>query len=87
MEKDNSKKNGCTHFHEFMQAELPELKRAIDEDKWYLSENAHHDVGFSTAQKDFLEKYISEWAKNFREKYCNEICPEKDNCSTKNMKG
>jgi hypothetical protein len=51
-----------------------QAKRAIDENKWYLSERQHYDVGFSEAERDFLDNYCSECGARWRVKYCQDIC-------------
>ena len=78
-----SVKNHCGHFHKFMQIQLEALKKAINEDKWYLSEEVGHDIGFQAAKIDFQEKYLDDWAKDFQQNYCNKICSEKDTCIDK----
>lgn len=71
----------CDHLSEFMGEQKIRLGVAIDEDKWYLSERAHRDIGLEVAQKDFLDHYLGNWAKEFRENYCHNKCSERDKCS------
>lgn len=71
---------GCTHTEEFLGLEREALKKAIDEHKWYLSEQAGYDIGYQFAQADFIQKYISIWGEIFRKKYCTRQCLDRDVC-------
>jgi hypothetical protein len=73
----------CIHFNHFMQDQLDIMKKSIDENKWYLSEKAMCDIGYSEAEKDFLEKYMELVAVRFRRKYCGEQCEDRHDCNWK----
>ena len=70
----------CQHFHEFMTAQRGAMQHAIDENKWYLSEQARHDVGYKAAEMDFLEKHMTALAVQFRSNWCGGICEDRDGC-------
>jgi hypothetical protein len=73
--------SGCKEFHEMMEAQREQLRSAVEENKWYLSEQAHHDVGFKAAEKHFIDSFLQKWAMRFREHYCKNIC--KADCDKK----
>jgi hypothetical protein len=70
----------CVHLREFLDEQGLYLKKAIDEDKWYLSEIAHKDVGIDLAKKDFFEHYLKGCAENFRINYCSNKCNDTSQC-------
>ncbi len=64
----------CTKLKEFLKREQEQMINAINENKWYLSEKEHHDVGLERAMNDFQEKYLQTWATGFRHCYCKFVC-------------
>lgn len=70
----------CVRLKELMNAERPALEREINTNKYYLSEKARHDVGWSFAEKDFMEHYLNTWAAGFKAAYCGYLCLDRDNC-------
>ncbi|OGV91222.1 MAG: hypothetical protein A3K19_23435 [Lentisphaerae bacterium RIFOXYB12_FULL_65_16] len=70
----------CRHFKEYMAEQERGLRKAIDEDKWYLSERAGHDVGFFAAEEDFCQYHLDRFARIFRIEFCRHRCPERDKC-------
>ena len=58
--------------HKMIEAQKAELKKALDEHKWYESERVGHDVGNKCAQLNFIETVMPGWGKAFREKYCKD---------------
>lgn len=75
--------NVCEAFREFMSAQREELRREIDLDKWFLSEREGHDIGWTIAEQHYLEKYLPEFAKRFREEFCHKRCSKKERCFLK----
>ena len=73
----------CKNFRGSMEAQMRDLRDAIEEDKWYLSEKEGHDVGISQAEKHFVDSFIERWAANWRRVWCNERCPFRDGCDEK----
>ena len=61
-----------------VQAEI--LKKAIEEEKWYLSESERRDVGWEAAEEHFISTISSGFMAGFRVAYCSLICPLKDTC-------
>jgi hypothetical protein len=70
----------CRHFREYMAEQERGLRKAIDEDKWYLSERAGRDVGFDAAEEDFCQYHLDRFARVFRIEFCRNRCPERDKC-------
>jgi hypothetical protein len=60
----------CRNFKHFIEAQTAALRKAIDENKWYLSEKERHDVGTDVAQRDFTERYCMIWAAAFQAGFC-----------------
>ncbi len=58
-----------------------ELRSAIDEAKWYLSEAAGRDVGIEAASLRFMEEHLDGFAHQFRMRFCGERCPGRQTCS------
>ena len=56
------------------------LVEAIEENKWYLSEQQGYDVGFSTAELDFLNHHSDTWGAKWRVIYCGTVCELRDGC-------
>lgn len=56
------------------------LQEALQENKWFLSELEHHDVGLSAAESDFLDNHCAECGAKWRVKYCRDICEFSDDC-------
>ena len=71
---------GCKCFSAFMSTQKVELRKEIDIDKWLLSEKAGRDVGWTAAERDYLEKHFEICAKKFRKKYCGERCEKRGEC-------
>jgi hypothetical protein len=64
----------------FFKEQANVVRKAIDEDKWYLSERAGHDVGLRAAEEHFIENYLKGFAACYRILYCSRLCPDKQNC-------
>jgi len=71
------------YLGEYMQVQIPAMKDAIREDKWYLSENAGHDVGDEAAKRDFVDNWLDVWAAEFRRDYCSGRCEHRECCKAK----
>jgi hypothetical protein len=65
---------------EFNSAQISELQRAIDENKWYLSERAGRDVGLREATDDFFRCHVDQFADSFRRRYCTQVCEHRHSC-------
>lgn len=70
----------CAHFKDYMTRQEDSLTRAIEEDKWYLSEQAGADVGMDTAVEDFVENHLDRFAHEFRVRYCRKVCGDRATC-------
>ena len=56
------------------------IQKSIEEDKWYLSEQAGHDVGWQAAEEHFIKTYLNGFAAGFRASYCGFVCYHRHNC-------
>ena len=72
--------NQCTQ-PQFYEYQAEQLKRCIEEHKWYLSERAHHDVGWDEALQNFEQVYFQGFVAGFRVSYCGLVCPNRNFCS------
>ena len=70
----------CKDFNELMQWQRERMREAIDEDKWYLSEQAGNDVGSHAAATDFTQQHLPRCAVDWREVYCGTICKYRHSC-------
>ena len=70
----------CTKFKVYMAEQHAGLKRALDEDKWYLSERAGFDVGMEAAERNFCRHHLDRFAQSFRVDFCRNKCPERHTC-------
>ena len=69
----------CTNRDFFiLQAKI--MQHAIEEDKWYLSEEQHQDVGWAAAEEHFLRVYASGFNAGYRACYCALHCPYRKDC-------
>lgn len=68
-----------------VQAEL--IKKCIEEDKWYLSEQESKklghpvDVGWAAAEQHFYQTYLNGFAAGFRASFCGFVCPVRKRCN------
>jgi hypothetical protein len=70
----------CTNKDFFViQAKI--LKKAIEENKWFLSEKEHRDVGWAVAEENFLQVYSSGFNAGYRACYCGLCCPIRNECT------
>ncbi len=69
--------NGLKALNEWNREHLLE---AIEENKWYLSEERGYDVGFSMAEMDFLNHHCSVCGARWRVIYCGTLCELRNEC-------
>ncbi len=72
--------NGCSNLRGYLAQQRDYLRRAIDENKWYLSERQGHDVGIAAAQQHFIENHFDRVAHDFRLNYCRGACVLRTEC-------
>ncbi len=70
----------CRNFNTFIRTERDALQRAIDEDKWYLSERAGYDVGWEKAKQHFYKKFLLGFSKQYRRTFCEQLCEVRSSC-------
>ena len=87
----NQRVETCINLDRLLETERVELNKAIEENKYYRSQEAHYDIGFKAAKNDFLKNHIRSWGKNKKQYFCNNVCEfsyacivketDKDNCA------
>jgi hypothetical protein len=70
----------CIHLNDLLEAERPAIVNEIKKTKWYLSEKARHDVGWKTAEKEFIDNYLKTWAAGYKSCYCGQVCKDRYDC-------
>jgi hypothetical protein len=70
----------CEGFDQLMKWQASQMAKAIEEDRWYLSEKGGVDVGFKTAEKHFREEHLDRCATDWRRRYCGVLCECKAGC-------
>lgn len=70
----------CKGFKALMVWQAKRMREAIDEAKWYLSEQAGRDVGGHAAAADFHERHLHRCATDWRDHYCGSVCEHRDDC-------
>lgn len=71
--------NTCVRNEDYIAAEREQLRAALDENKWYLSERAGTDVGRRNAEADFIDRHIEVFSNRFRAVFCGR-CSYQDGC-------
>ena len=72
--------DSCIHLRELSEIERSGLEKSIDEDKYYLSQQAGKDVGKETATKHFMVTYGRGWMAGFKVCYCMSLCEDRKDC-------
>lgn len=70
----------CEGFAALMEWQAVRMEEAITEDKWFLSEQAGHDVGKKTAGTHFEAKHLTRCATSWRVLYCGTLCEHRETC-------
>lgn len=66
---------------DFFVVQAKTMQRSIEEDKWYMSEKEHRDVGWDAAEEHFVKTYFLGFAAGFRASYCALVCPNRKDCA------
>jgi hypothetical protein len=72
--------HNCPEFSRYMEEFRKRLRHALDENKWFLSEQSGHDVGEKAATQDFLERHFDRFAGEVRASFCEHTCARQKNC-------
>ena len=75
--------NKCTQLKDLLDKEIPALKVAYLHRQLLLSQELETLISYKVAEKDFNEKYIKPFAEGFKLYFCNNACPDRDNCEIK----
>lgn len=70
----------CPEFKRYMNEFRARLRKALEENKWYLSEREGHDVGEQRATEDFLQNHFDRFAAEVRLAFCEHECSQHENC-------
>lgn len=70
----------CPEFRRYMKEFRGRLRRALDENKWFLSERQGRDVGEKQATEDFLQNHFDRFAEEIRTAFCEHQCSLQKNC-------
>lgn len=76
----SSKELKCLDFRELKNWQVAQYRKAVDENRWYLSQRYNRCVGWHEAEQDFLEHGYYGCAEKWRIEYCGEICPIRSSC-------
>jgi hypothetical protein len=71
---------GCQNLRDYLARQRSHLQRAIDENKWYLSERHGRDVGLTIAKSDFLDNHLDRVTHDFRIHFCQTACEKRTAC-------
>lgn len=77
---DQSGDLGCRAHWKLNAWQVVQYQRAIDENKWYMTERLGRYVAWEEAEYDFLHHGYYGCAPKWRKEYCARICPHFDNC-------
>ena len=70
----------CKELQKLKDWTAKHLERAIEENKWYLSEQELRDVGMRKAEEDFLRRHVQTCGAGWRVEYCSMICESREGC-------
>ncbi|MBN2162662.1 MAG: hypothetical protein JXR25_10345 [Pontiellaceae bacterium] len=64
----------CSGFRSLQEWQITQYCKAVDENKWYMSERRGSEVSWREAERDFMEHGYFGLARQWREQYCQTIC-------------
>ncbi len=73
--------SGCQNLRDYLAHQREHLRRAIDENKWYLSEREGRDIGLAAAKHHFVEHHLDRVTHDFRVRYCGADCHRRAQCA------
>lgn len=68
------KQGACQAFRKLKNWQIEQYRRAVDENKWYMSEKSGRIIGWKEAERDFLQNAYYGCAPKWRKEYCSEHC-------------
>jgi len=80
-EKIRIRAKGCRAFKILLAWQLKRYRRAVEENKWFMSENTGRDVGWKEAEYDFLVNEYYGCAPKWRMEFCASKCNHFSDCS------
>ena len=75
----------CSELKQLLKIESEALREEIERDKYYQSEKVGHDIGWKEAEQHYMNTFLNNWAKGFKDCYCLQICKEED-CQYRRMR-
>lgn len=70
----------CPFWTHFTGAQVERLRHCINENKYFLSQKAGHDVGLYVAEADFIVNHAGRVAAEFRLEFCRSLCAGRHAC-------
>lgn len=70
----------CPGFKALTRWQVERYQQAVSENRWYMSQKHFRWVAWVEAERDFLNQGYYGCAGKWRQEYCGEICPYKENC-------
>lgn len=70
----------CRGFQALKSWQVERYRQAVKENRWFISQREYRRVNWTEAEQDFLNQDYYGCAEKWRQEYCGEICPFKENC-------
>lgn len=77
----SSERRTCQAHTKLNEWQIRQYRRAIDENKWYMSERTGRAVSWEEAEHDFLHNGYYGCAPKWRKEYCAHRCSFFSNCA------
>jgi len=68
----------CHELVKLLRTEKQDLRDEIIKHKYYLSQKENRDVGYKTAEMDFIDNYLPVWAEGYKKCFCSLVCQDKE---------
>lgn len=75
------RQSGCKAHPKLTEWQVGQYRRAIDENKWYMSEQLGRAVSWEEAEYDFLHNEYYGCAAKWRTEYCTNRCNHFSACT------
>ena len=72
--------NPCLGLKELIRWQSIRYRKAIEEDRWYMSQNEHRFIAWAEAELDFIRHNTYGCADQWRREFCSRHCPHRDCC-------
>ena len=78
--RESAESGSCKAFRRLQAWQVAQYRKAVEENKWYLSERRGREVSWREAERDFLEHGYFGLAQQWRDEYCRSICEYGKRC-------